>query len=444
MSLSKWKTHAGKWLISAAFILLTGFLIGHPLATVAVSLFGYAIWHTINVWRLHQWQTAGDDEVPKSHGIWSAIYEHIEKEQQENREKLEANAATIGALQELNNAFPDASLVIDSRNRMTWFNQSCEHLLGLKNPTDTGQVVTHFLRGSDFADWLAASGEVNKPLQIQSPTNDNVWLEISSVSLFQDQKLLILRDITQIHYSDQIRRDFVANISHELRTPLTVIKGYLELLQSHSSKDVSGSVIRMQSQTEQIQLLLDDLLELSRLQNDEIQNEEESVDIPALLNRLQIQAREISRGQHELVFNADNSLHLAGTSSDLESAFGNLISNAVKYTPAGGTITVDWHDSPAGPQLVVSDSGIGIPHRDIPRITERFYRVGSDRARQTGGSGLGLSIVKHVLNAHHAKLSIESDLGAGSTFTCSFPNERRRDKAEPVSATSKTPDPDTN
>lgn len=440
MSVKKWKVHAGKWFLSAAFILLIGFLIGHPLATVAASLFGYSIWHTINAWRLHNWQLAANDELPKSYGIWSAIFERIAAEQQGNRKEFGANAATIGALQELNHAFPDASLVVDSKYRMSWFNHSCEYLLGLKNPADIGQIVTNFLREPDFADWLAASGEVINPLQISSPTDDNVWLEISAVSLLHDQKLLILRDITQIHYSEQIRRDFVANISHELRTPLTVIKGYLELLQAHPSREVSDSVIRMQSQAEQIQLLLDDLLELSRLQNDEIQDEEESVDIPALLNRLQIQAREISRGQHELVFKADAGLHLSGTSSDLDSAFGNLISNAVKYTPAGGTITVDWHDSPAGPQLVVSDTGIGIPHRDIPRITERFYRVGSDRARKTGGSGLGLSIVKHVLNAHDAKLSIDSDLGEGSKFTCSFPNERSRSNNAPVPAPPKPTD----
>jgi two-component system phosphate regulon sensor histidine kinase PhoR len=227
---------------------------------------------------------------------------------------------------------------------------------------------------------------------------------------------------------EQIRRDFVANISHELRTPLTVLQGYLELLQENESSDVSEAVARMLAQTAQMQMLLEDLLELSRLQSDEIHGEEEAVDIPAMLMQLKEQADELSRGRHELIFDVAPGLWMSGIASDLESAFGNLISNAIKYTPDGGTITVSWQDSEEGPQLAVRDTGIGVPGRDIPRLTERFYRVGSDRARQTGGTGLGLSIVKHVLNAHQATLKIESELGEGSVFTCTFPPERRHDE----------------
>jgi two-component system phosphate regulon sensor histidine kinase PhoR len=182
----------------------------------------------------------------------------------------------------------------------------------------------------------------------------------------------------------------------------------------------------MLTQTAHMQALLDDLLELSRLQSDEIQGQEEQVDVPAMLMQLKEQAEELSRGRHELVFEVESGLWLSGVAADLESAVGNLIANAIKYTPAGGTVTVTWRDEEAGPELTVRDTGIGIPSRDIPRVTERFYRVGSDRGRQTGGTGLGLSIVKHVLNAHQAKLQIESELGEGSVFICRFPRERRR------------------
>jgi two-component system phosphate regulon sensor histidine kinase PhoR len=181
----------------------------------------------------------------------------------------------------------------------------------------------------------------------------------------------------------------------------------------------------MLAQTGQMQMMLDDLLELSRLQSDELQGAEENIDVPGMLMQLKEQAGELSRGRHRLVFDVDSGPWLSGIAPDLESAFSNLLSNAIKYTPDGGAVTVSWSDTDEGPQLVVQDTGIGIPSRDIPRLTERFYRVGSDRARQTGGTGLGLAIVKHVLNAHQATLAIESEPGAGSTFSCNFPRHRR-------------------
>jgi two-component system phosphate regulon sensor histidine kinase PhoR len=230
---------------------------------------------------------------------------------------------------------------------------------------------------------------------------------------------------------EQIRRDFVANISHELRTPLTVILGYLELLQNHPEPQVSQAIERMLGQASQIQALLNDLLELSRLQSDKIHGQEENIDVPGLLMQLKEQGEELSQGRHQLHFEVAKGLRLAGVASDLDSAFSNLLANAIKYTPEGGTISVTWADSPEGPRFSIRDTGIGIPKRDIPRITERFYRVGSDRARKTGGSGLGLAIVKHVLNAHEAVLTIESELGEGSVFTCTFPPSRKREKEEP-------------
>jgi two-component system phosphate regulon sensor histidine kinase PhoR len=180
----------------------------------------------------------------------------------------------------------------------------------------------------------------------------------------------------------------------------------------------------MQSQALQMRALLDDLLELSRLQSDEMQGKEQDVDIPALLGQLKEQAEEVSRGRHVIRFQVDPDLRLSGIAADIESAFRNLIVNAINYTPQGGAITVRWEDSVDGPRLSVADTGIGIPKRHIPRLTERFYRVGSDRARHSGGTGLGLSIVKHVLNVHKARLLIRSELGEGSEFVCVFPRER--------------------
>jgi two-component system phosphate regulon sensor histidine kinase PhoR len=257
-----------------------------------------------------------------------------------------------------------------------------------------------------------------------SPVNDNCWLLVTAVPFQLDQCLVVLRDITDIHNVEQIRRDFVANISHELRTPVTVLLGYLELLQDHSARDVSAAVGHMHGQVVQMKSLLDDLLELSRLQSDEIQGEEREFDMPAMLEQLKEQAEEVSQGRHALSFDIDPGLWLRGIPADVESAFRNLIINAIRYTPDGGSITVTWHDSSDGPRFSVKDTGIGIPKRDLPRLTERFYRVSSDRTRRSGGTGLGLAIVKHVMNAHKATLTIRSELGEGSEFFCTFPIER--------------------
>jgi two-component system phosphate regulon sensor histidine kinase PhoR len=204
------------------------------------------------------------------------------------------------------------------------------------------------------------------------------------------------------------------------------MRGSLELLQDRPEDEMTVAFRRMHKQAIQMQSMLDDLLELSRLQDVDTSQHEEPVDIPAMLIQVREQAEEISRGKHELQFDLEDGLALSGVKSDLESAFRNLIVNALKYTPEGGSVSVTWEDTPDGPVLTVKDSGIGIPKREIPRLTERFYRVGSDRGRESGGTGLGLAIVKHVLNGHQASLVIESEYGVGSRFSCVFPPERKR------------------
>jgi two-component system phosphate regulon sensor histidine kinase PhoR len=421
-----WKVHAGRLLLAVFGLVLLGWLTGHPLRIGAIALLAWVVWHCVNLWRLLHWLQSPGAEVPESYGLWSEIFERTALLDKENQRQKERYQAMIAEFRQLTDAFPDATLVVDADQSITWFNSATTRLLGLQAPQDLGKPVTNLLRGPDFADWLAVQHELRSPLEMASPRDDTVWLSVAAIPFQEGQRLLILRDHTEVHNVEQIRRDFIANVSHELRTPLTVLQGYLELLQERADPDVVEAVARMQAQTRQMQELLDDLLELSRLQSDEIEGEEERVDVPALLAQLREQAEELSRGRHQIEFRADDRLWLSGIANDLESAFGNLIANAIKYTPEGGTISVTWEDSEDGPCLIVSDTGIGVPARDLPRLTERFYRVGSDRARKTGGTGLGLAIVKHVMNAHQARLRIESELGAGSTFTCAFPAGRRR------------------
>jgi two-component system phosphate regulon sensor histidine kinase PhoR len=430
MAVRSWKFHATRLLVATLIVLAAGWLAGQAVATIVLALLLFVSWHLANLWRLYHWLHAADAEVPQGLGIWSDVFERIAALENENQRQRARYQATLTEFRRLTDAFPDATLAIDPHGNITWFNHAARELLGLQNPEDLGKPVTNLLRGPDFGNWLQVGDRVRSPFEMPSPRDQDVWLAVREITYQGDQRLIILRDNTEVHNVEQIRRDFVANISHELRTPLTVLQGYLELLQDSGSPDVSQPVARMLAQTAQMQMLLDDLLELSRLQNDELRSEEEVIDVAAMLMQLREQAEELSRGRHRLEFRIESESQLAGIASDLESAFGNLISNAIKYTPEEGSVTETWRDSEEGPELVVADSGIGIPRRDIPRITERFYRVGSDRARRTGGTGLGLSIVKHVLNAHQATLSIDSEVGEGSSFTCGFPSNRRRPPAD--------------
>jgi two-component system phosphate regulon sensor histidine kinase PhoR len=421
-----WKFHTAWLILAAAAVLIAGWITGHPGKIFLAAFIIYTLWHVINILILHHWLQNPAIKLSGSFGIWADIFNSISNMEQKNVTQKEQYQSMIHDFQTLTDAFPDATLVVDENANMTWFNRAAGSLLGLVEPDDIGRPVTALIRNPEFAEWLDGQGKVDGKLEMPTPGRDETWLDVSAVPIRENQSLLILRDISELHNVERIRRDFVTNVSHELRTPLTVMLGYLEIFQNRAEDELSDPLRRMHAQAVQMQFMLDDFLELSRLQAVESDGEEEVVDIAGLLRQLREQAEEISRGNHQLRFEIESKLGLFGISSDLESAFRNLIVNALKYTPEGGSISVSWSDSGAGPTLSVVDTGIGIPSREIPRLTERFYRVGSDRGRKSGGTGLGLAIVKHVLNEHQARLEISSEYGVGSQFICVFPRERRR------------------
>ena len=426
MPLRSWRFHTTRILLLTLVTALLGWAIGHPWLTLLAAAVSYLGWQGINLWRLYRWVKDPASDIPQSFGIWADIYDGISIMDVRNRRQKEKYRSMIDEFRSLTSALPDATLVIDENDVITWFNHAAETLLDLQNPGDLGQPVTNLIRETRFADWLAVQGVVQSPLEMASPRGNRRWLTVIAVPYRKTQRLLILHDTTEVHHLDKIRRDFVANISHELRTPLTVVQGYLEMLDSYPADEVAVAVSKMLQQTGHMQSLLDDLLELSRVQSGEIKGDEDVVNVAALLMQLKEQAEELSAGRHELSFEVAPDTGLNGVASDLESAFGNLISNAIKYTAEGRSIAVRWSNSDEGPRFDVKDEGIGIPTRDISRITERFYRVGSGRGQKTGGTGLGLAIVKHVVNAHGAELLIHSELGEGSTFSILFPAERLR------------------
>jgi two-component system phosphate regulon sensor histidine kinase PhoR len=220
-----------------------------------------------------------------------------------------------------------------------------------------------------------------------------------------------------------MRKDFVANVSHELRTPLTVLKGYLETLQDIDdgySPVLTSSLHQMHGQTERMQHLIDDLLLLTRLESQ--QRKTACVNIPDLLRQICHEGDTLSARSVELTLETDS--NIMGDEQELRSAFTNLLGNAIKYSPEDSLVKVRWYQRQDAMILSVTDQGEGIAKSEINRITERFYRVEVKRPVKVSGTGLGLAIVKHVLMRHDAYLSIESELGKGSCFSCHFPMKR--------------------
>ena len=422
-----WTFHLIQLGIIASLVLLTGWLSGHFMLITSLFLILYLAWTFYNGLRLHRWLQSWDTKPPESIGIWADIFDRIAALQKQNIKRNLQYQQVIDDFEGLADAFPDATLVIDDQGLIRWFNDSAVKLLGLKPTGDKGQAVTNLIREPAFTHWLSVQDELRSTLDIACPVDDNISLQISVIRFRENQRLLILRDVTDVRNLERVRQDLVANVSHELRTPVTVLLGYLEILRSDPSEPNPRAIERMFLQARQMHDLLEDLLELARLENTDTEQSDDiaEVDIPVLLAQLSEQAEEVSQGQHKIVFKVQPGLNLHGAEADLKSAFQNLIVNSVNHTPAKGKITVTWQETRDGMELNVSDTGIGIPNRDIPRLTERFYRVGDDRNRKTGGTGLGLAIVKHVLQSHNARLEIKSELGKGSEFRCIFPLESK-------------------
>lgn len=331
-------------------------------------------------------------------------------------------AEMLGAARSL----PDSMVILDAEARILWLNDTAQVQLGLNPGRDEGHFIYYLVRNGGFIEWLNR-GDYSHALLIDSPAHPEMRLSLRMVPMPGRRRMLLAQDVTELERVEAMRRDFVANVSHELRTPITVIAGFLEAFADMDDPDPAQfrrHVHLMQEQTERIRRLLDDLLTLARLESDpDLGNE--PVDICALARRLLAEARSLSQGRHEIELRCFTETRLLGSPQELQSALGNLVVNAVRYTPDGGHIGLLWRASEhGGAEFSVNDTGEGIEARHIPRLTERFYRVDRGRSRATGGTGLGLAIVKHILQRHQGRLRIESTLGKGSTFTAIFPAER--------------------
>jgi len=361
--------------------------------------------------------------MPDAGGVWGEIYYRVYRVHQRNRKRKKRLIQIISRFRESTAAMPDATVVLKASGDIEWINRAASRLLGLQTPQDIGKRIGFFIRHPKFQQYWEDK-DFSKPVEIPSRTDENVFLSLTMVPYGKKQRLLIARDVTQLRKLEQIRRDFVANASHELRTPLTVIAGLVETLDERtvSETDHERAITLMSQQTMRMQKIIEDLMLLTQLETDRPLRYE-PVAVANLVNNLVEEAKALSSNHHRFHVDVDEKLWVVGDEKELCSAFMNLLSNAVRYTPENGNILVRWQRSRDDAMFEVGDSGIGIASQHLSRLTERFYRVDIGRSRGTGGTGLGLAIVKHVMDRYDGKLNINSELGKGSNFRCFFPKK---------------------
>lgn len=411
-----------------------GIVVGAFFGTVAAlwvvvaGLLALLTVHLTYASQLAAWLDSPDlDRLPNGWGLWSDVFARLyrqrrateinERQLQENEERFRR---TISAL-------PEGIVLIDAALQIDWCNPVAEQHFGIRLAADQGLRLTNMVRDPEFVGYLT-SARFESPLVFR-PLGRGVALEVRIVDFEPERSIVISRDITQRERIDAVRRDFIANVSHELRTPLTVVSGFVETLLDSPEDDAPTRrrhLELMHEQAQRMTRLVEDLLTLSTLESRAGVVVEDVVDVRQLVREVADEARVLSGGRHRIDVDAPRAF-VRGSRDELRSAFGNLVSNAIRYTPEGGAIALRWRESGVEGgegRFEVQDSGIGIAPEHLPRLTERFYRVDKSRSRETGGTGLGLAIVKHVLLRHEGRLDVESEVGTGSTFSAVLPSAR--------------------
>jgi two-component system phosphate regulon sensor histidine kinase PhoR len=417
-----WQVSIGRFVVLVLASGLAGLAIGHPLPALLVALFGYSCWSLYSLYRMQQWlRSRRRAPPPEDRGVWSDVTEYMWRKLRGERSRKRRLVALLRAFREAAAALPDGVVVLNRARGILWLNESAARLLRLSAQRDRGRRVDDFLPLA-ARKWLVEGPNSEPLIDLPAPHDETLRLSLRLIPYAHDQLLLVVRDISNLMRLEQVRRDFVANVSHELRTPLTVLHGYLDMIEPEEIPQFAPMLADLRGQSRRMAQIVEDLLTLSRLEAPQ-EAPDERVAMGAMLVALGREADALGQGRHAVSVHCDSALDLRGSNQYLHSAFSNLVSNAVRYTPAGGSIEIRWAEAADGLRFSVTDTGYGIPAEHLPRITERFYRVSTSRSRALGGTGLGLSIVKHALHVHHARLEIDSELGKGSRFTAVFPRD---------------------
>ncbi|HSX50130.1 MAG TPA: phosphate regulon sensor histidine kinase PhoR [Cellvibrio sp.] len=404
---------------------LIGFFSGNIAFWLLVGCAIYILMMLRQMRRLNQWLLRQESEhPPEASGIWGQIFDNIYQLQKQQRDEKENLQAVINRIQEISSALKDGLLILDARGHLDFWNPAAHRMLAL-HTKDQGQSVINFVRHPKFVSYFE-EGKYEEPLELPSPRFPSKFLQFQITRFGKGERLIVVRDVTQLHNLEQMRQDFIANVSHELRTPLTVINGYVETLaDNNTTPSWDKPLQQMMQQAKRMSLLINDLLVLSKLETTEAGHNHKPLNIDQLLTIVKSEADVLSQDKAQkltlICNNTTKPIMLLGNEKELHSAFSNLVINAIKYTPNEGQVKIMlWQDQKHF-YVSVSDNGPGIEAQHIPRLTERFYRVDASRNSSTGGTGLGLAIVKHVLMRHEAELKITSEVGKGSMFICVFP-----------------------
>lgn len=412
----------------AAYIALANwganFGIAAGMAVLSVPL----VYSYINLARLRKYvlQDAVEN-MPLPSGFWEEVFFRLQRLVRNLKQEIRTVEKQHDRFIEAFQASPNGILMLDDEDQIEWCNEIAERFFGLNFKRDVLQRINFLIRRPEFIQYLNRR-QFEDPLLLERMGADaNLSLMIQAFPFGQKRHLLLVQDVTDLQKADAMRRDFVANVSHEMRTPITVLMGFLETIQSLDiDKQQRDQYFEMMmSQAQRMKSLVEDLLTLANLEANTLPAPLQEIKIDTLMALVRNDAEALSQGRHALNFEIATPCNLMGEEREILSAFSNLVSNAIRYTPDVGAVTAKWAVNSQGyGEFSVTDTGPGIASEHLSRLTERFYRVDRSRSRDTGGTGLGLAIVKHIANRHQAQLLIESTPGKGSTFTLRFPKDR--------------------
>ncbi|HEX2099703.1 MAG TPA: ATP-binding protein [Candidatus Synoicihabitans sp.] len=361
-------------------------------------------------------------------GATNRLITEVRQLQQQRTGQLAQLEATLGSLQE-------AVLMVDSNNYIVLANRALRSMFPRATEV-VEQRLELVLHSVAFLNFVEEVRRGDAPPQHEIEFVDNGvsrWVEATGTVIppldgAKDRwAIFVLHDITKQKKLELVRKEFVANVSHELRTPLSVIKGYIETLdEGHEQMplEVRGRFLHtIHRHTERLNSLLEDLLTLSRLESIDPGLQREQVSLPELVEEVVADYRaRPAATQHQIVSRLDPTVTQVELDPlKLTQVFGNLLDNAIKYTPKGSKIAVEATTTPTEIMICVRDNGPGIPAEDLPHVFERFYRVDKGRSRDKGGTGLGLSIVKHIVQLHGGRVWAESEVGQGTAICFTLP-----------------------